>query len=89
MRYGYDPSRKVVEPDASHHDAGAMHDAAVVDAAPFAAAGGGNTYAAARSRHNGGVNASMCDGSVRFVENEIDQKVWQGLCTRAGSEVVK
>src|SRR5262249_49505635 len=26
----------------------------------------GNTYVGARSRHIGGVNASMCDGSVRF-----------------------
>jgi prepilin-type N-terminal cleavage/methylation domain-containing protein/prepilin-type processing-associated H-X9-DG protein len=50
---------------------------------------GGNTYASARSKHSGGVNAAMCDGSVRFVENEIDQALWSGLCTRAGEEVVK
>ena len=48
----------------------------------------GNTYASARSRHSGVVNAAMGDGSVRIVENEIDQAVWRGLCTRGGAEVV-
>jgi len=48
--------------------------------------GAGNNFASARSRHSGGVNAAMCDGSVRFVDNEIAQETWQGLCTRAGSE---
>ena len=49
---------------------------------------GGNNFAAARSRHNGGVNAAMADASVRFVENEIDGIVWQAMCTRDGGEVI-
>ncbi len=49
---------------------------------------GGNLYAAARSRHNGGVNTAMADASVRFVEEEIDEPVWQAMCTRAGDEAV-
>lgn len=48
----------------------------------------GQTYAAARSRHNGGVNTAMADASVRFVDNEVDEPVWQAMCTRAGEESV-
>ena len=42
---------------------------------------------AARSRHSGGVNAGLCDGSVHFIANGIDASVWHGLWTRAGNEV--
>jgi hypothetical protein len=30
----------------------------------------------ARSRHAGGVNACISDGSVRFIKNGIDQRTW-------------
>ena len=43
---------------------------------------------AARSRHRDGVNAAMCDGSVRFVQNSVDPVVWMALGTSRGSEVV-
>ncbi len=49
-----------------------------------ARANGGNVYAAARSRHTGGVNAAMADGSVRFVNEDVDPGVWKGACTIAG-----
>ena len=42
---------------------------------------------AARSRHLGGVHVLMCDGGVRFVGNNVDLSVWQGLGSRAGGEV--
>jgi prepilin-type N-terminal cleavage/methylation domain-containing protein/prepilin-type processing-associated H-X9-DG protein len=42
----------------------------------------------ARSRHNGGVNLALCDGSVRFVGDSIDLAVWRGLATRAGGEAL-
>ena len=42
---------------------------------------------AARSNHPGGVNASLCDGSVRFVSETIDLDAWHALWTRAGGEV--
>ena len=48
----------------------------------------GNMYAAARSRHTGGVNASMADGSVRFVRESISDVIWQGIGTKAGGEAV-
>jgi prepilin-type N-terminal cleavage/methylation domain-containing protein/prepilin-type processing-associated H-X9-DG protein len=44
--------------------------------------------AAARSRHAGGVNACMCDGSVRFVRNTIALNTWMAMGSMAGGEVV-
>ena len=46
----------------------------------------GQVWAAARSRHSGGVNAAMCDASVRFVSDGIDLRTWRALATRAGEE---
>jgi len=43
---------------------------------------------ASRSRHPGGVNSLMCDGSVRFCSNDIDIEIWQSLGTSQGSEVI-
>ena len=40
---------------------------------------------AARSRHPGGVNVCMADGSVHFVQNAIDLAVWQALISANGS----
>ena len=40
------------------------------------------------SRHVGGVNLQMCDGSVRFVSENVDRVVWRGVGTRAGGEIV-
>jgi prepilin-type N-terminal cleavage/methylation domain-containing protein/prepilin-type processing-associated H-X9-DG protein len=48
---------------------------------------GADEYAA-RSRHAGGVNAGLCDGSVRFFKNTISLAVWQALSTMQGSEVI-
>jgi prepilin-type N-terminal cleavage/methylation domain-containing protein/prepilin-type processing-associated H-X9-DG protein len=38
-----------------------------------------DAYLTARSRHTGGVNASFCDGSVRFISNQIDPVTWVAL----------
>jgi Protein of unknown function (DUF1559) len=46
----------------------------------------GSLNKTARSRHAGGVNVIVADGSVRFVRNEIDLPVWQAINTRAGQE---
>jgi prepilin-type N-terminal cleavage/methylation domain-containing protein len=45
--------------------------------------------AAARSYHPGGVVASRVDGSVTFVFDDIDVKVWQAAGTRAGEEILR
>jgi len=42
---------------------------------------------AARSRHPGGVNLLLFDGSVRFVSNGISISTWQALATIMGNEV--
>ena len=43
-------------------------------------------YYAARSRHSGGVNAALADGSVRFYSNTIDPEVWKALGSTHGGE---
>ena len=45
-------------------------------------------WRAARSRHAGGVNLLLGDGSVRFVRDSIAQAMWMAISTRAGGEVV-
>ena len=42
---------------------------------------------AARSHHPGGVNSSMCDGSVHFTSSEIDLNIWRSMSTSQGSDV--
>ncbi len=48
---------------------------------------GEHAIISARSLHTGGVNASMGDGSVRFVSSAIDLVVWRAQGTRDGGEV--
>ncbi|MDX1967428.1 MAG: DUF1559 domain-containing protein [Planctomycetaceae bacterium] len=48
----------------------------------------GNGIFAARSYHSGGVQTVMCDGSVRFVSENIDLGLWRALGTREGGEVI-
>jgi prepilin-type N-terminal cleavage/methylation domain-containing protein/prepilin-type processing-associated H-X9-DG protein len=47
-----------------------------------------DVYLGARSRHTGGVNVGLADGSVRFVGNGIDQATWQALGSINGGEVL-
>ena len=44
--------------------------------------------ATASSRHSGGANVLMCDGSVRFIKSTIAVQTWWGLGSRAGNEVI-
>jgi len=46
-----------------------------------------NGYVSARSKHNGGVNVSMADGSLRYVLDNIDLKTWKALSTINGGEI--
>ncbi len=43
-------------------------------------------YAGARSKHPGGVNLALVDGSVRFVSSTIDLLLWRQVATRSGRE---
>jgi prepilin-type N-terminal cleavage/methylation domain-containing protein len=43
----------------------------------------------ARSRHVGGVNLELADGSLRFVSDDIDAEIWTGLSTIAGAEATR
>ncbi len=43
-------------------------------------------WVTARSRHPGGVNASRCDGSGDFYNDNIDEFVWRALCSAAGED---
>lgn len=45
-----------------------------------------NGPVSASSLHPGGVNAAMLDGSVRFVTENIDIRVWRAMGTRNGGE---
>jgi len=42
----------------------------------------------ASSRHSGGVNVLMADGSVKFIKSTISVQTWWALGSRAGNEVI-
>ncbi len=48
----------------------------------------GHVWYAARSRHPGGANLLLCDGSVRFINDDIDVQTWHGLGSRNGLEML-
>ncbi|QEL13519.1 DUF1559 domain-containing protein [Limnoglobus roseus] len=47
-----------------------------------------NAYASAYSKHTGGVNVGMADGSVRFIRDTINVTTWRAMGTFAGGEVI-
>ena len=47
----------------------------------------GHWALAARSRHVGGVNSTRVDGSVQFVQDTIDIRLWQALISINGDEI--
>ena len=42
----------------------------------------------ANSRHSGGVNVCLADGSVRFIKNSVNLANWRALGTRNGAEIL-
>jgi prepilin-type N-terminal cleavage/methylation domain-containing protein/prepilin-type processing-associated H-X9-DG protein len=46
------------------------------------------TMMASRSRHPGGVNVVMCDGSTRWISNNIAIGVWRALCSSQGGDAI-
>lgn len=53
---------------------------------PARGASSGDTFAAARSKHTGGVVASRADGSVGFYTNDVNELIWRALATRANAD---
>jgi prepilin-type N-terminal cleavage/methylation domain-containing protein/prepilin-type processing-associated H-X9-DG protein len=51
-------------------------------------AGNPEVYLGARSFHPGGVNAVMCDGSVKFFKNTISLTTWMAAGSSQGGEVI-
>jgi prepilin-type processing-associated H-X9-DG protein len=49
---------------------------------------GGPATLTTRSRHPGGVQVALVDGSCRFITDSIDWDAWQALGTSQGGEVV-
>lgn len=47
----------------------------------------GNGIFAARSHHVGGVHTLMCDGSARFISENIDLNTWRSIGSRASGEI--
>jgi prepilin-type processing-associated H-X9-DG protein len=41
---------------------------------------------AARANHSGGVNAGLCDGSVRFISDTINSDVYKAVGSTRGGE---
>lgn len=50
--------------------------------------GAARSFAAARSVHPDGVNVSMVDGSIKFVNDGIDVAVWRAIATAANDETL-
>jgi prepilin-type N-terminal cleavage/methylation domain-containing protein len=49
--------------------------------------GTGDNLVTPSSRHTGGVHSLLCDGSVRFVADSIDQRVWWVVGSRNDGQV--
>ncbi len=54
---------------------------------PASGQSAGETFASARSQHNGGVVSGRGDGSVGFFSDDTDINIWHALATRAGGDV--
>ena len=47
-----------------------------------------DAHLVSRSRHPGGVQVAFCDGSARFIADNIELATWKASFTRAGLEVI-
>jgi prepilin-type processing-associated H-X9-DG protein len=60
----------------------------IPDCSAWGGVGTGIGFFSARSRHPGGINASLADGSVRFIKDSISIQTWLALATRSRGEVI-
>jgi type II secretory pathway pseudopilin PulG len=73
-------------PDMSHYPAGTVHAKHPLET--MATIGyDGYMRLSARSWHVGGVNAGLADGSVRFVQDQINLTIWRAVGSTNGSEI--
>jgi prepilin-type N-terminal cleavage/methylation domain-containing protein/prepilin-type processing-associated H-X9-DG protein len=56
--------------------------------APYTQFTGSYVRIAPRSYHEGGVNIGLCDGSVRFLNENVDLTLFRALASKAGNEIV-
>jgi prepilin-type processing-associated H-X9-DG protein len=56
---------------------------------PYARPVAGYTYKSARSRHPGGVNVALADGSLRYIQDDIALATWRALGTMNGGDIVQ
>ncbi len=61
--------------------------AALMNTADKARMYAGYGWRTARSRHSGGVNVGLADGSVRLVNDAVDPILWRAAATRAGGDM--
>jgi len=56
----------------------------------YCAKGGGTeaNFSNAESYHSGGVNCLLGDGSVKFIKDSTNQRIWWSLGTCAGGEII-
>jgi prepilin-type N-terminal cleavage/methylation domain-containing protein/prepilin-type processing-associated H-X9-DG protein len=54
----------------------------------YTSSGGLSTYTNSDSKHPGGVNVTMTDGSVKFIKSSINQRTWWTLGTKGNGEVI-
>jgi prepilin-type N-terminal cleavage/methylation domain-containing protein len=76
-------------PNSSEKDNIPMCDSAIPDGDALKCAqnrADGKVWAAARSRHPGGVEVLNADGSVHFQSNDVEPALWTALSTRAGED---
>jgi type II secretory pathway pseudopilin PulG len=64
-------------PDLSHYPPGTAHAKHPIDDM-VRSADDRSLRHSARSWHVGGVNAGLADGSIRFVQDQIDLNIWRG-----------
>jgi prepilin-type processing-associated H-X9-DG protein len=55
---------------------------------PCVPVNGANESVGSRSRHPGGLNVTMCDGSVRFIANTIGLTEWRALGSIKSGDIV-
>lgn len=76
------PNSRVPDSMAAGYCSGVQPNGPCIEAPPA------ELYTAARSRHSGGVNVTMGDGSVKFVKDSIGLPVWRSLSTIKGGEII-